>query len=318
MLTQLTAAGALLGAALFASPSLAQTSLDQNLPEYEKASGISGDLKSVGSDTLNNLMGLWSESFEELYPQVSIEVEGKGSSTAPPALIEGTSQLGPMSRAMKGEEEAAFKKAFGYAPTPIRVAVDALGVFVHKDNPVQELSLDQLEQIFSVNGANMTWGDVGVQGDWANKPISLYGRNSASGTYAYFKEVALGKSDFKPTVKEQPGSSGVVSGIAGDRFGIGYSGIGYKTADVKVVPISDGGEAFEATAENAYAGDYPLARFLYVYVNVPPNSQPSPIVKEFLAMVLSKRGQELVAKEGYYPLTGRIAQEDRAKLGIQD
>ncbi|MEL7238110.1 MAG: phosphate ABC transporter substrate-binding protein, partial [Planctomycetota bacterium] len=291
----------------------ASADLDPNLPTYEKTDGVSGELRSVGSDTLNNLMASWSEKFRELYPQVKTEVEGKGSSTAPPALISGASQLAPMSRAMKAGEVDEFKSTFGYTPTAIRTAVDAIGIFVHKDNPIESLSLEDLQNIYSVNGPeDITWGDVGVtDGDWADMPISLYGRNSVSGTYGYFKSAALAKADYKPTVKEQPGSSGVVAGVGGDKAGIGYSGIGYKTADTKLVPlVGADGEVYAANAENAYAGNYPLSRFLYVYINVAPNEAPEKIVGEFIKMVMSKQGQEAVEADGYFPVTNFIVEED--------
>lgn len=290
---------------------------DPSLPQYKPTSGVSGSLKSVGSDTLNNLMTLWAEQFAKVYPNVGVEIEGKGTSTAPPALTEGTAQLGPMSREMKSSEVDEFKAKYGYEPTPVRTAVDALAVFVHKDNPIESLTLDQLRKIFSVEGKNMTWGDVGLKGEWANKPISLYGRNSASGTYGYFKEVALGKKDYKPSVKEQPGSSAVVQGVASDKFAMGYSGIGYATADVRAVPLAaaGGGEAFEATAENAYSGDYPLARFLYVYVNAEPGKGTSPIVREFIKMVLSQQGQQVVIKDGFFPVTPETVTEDLTAVG---
>jgi phosphate transport system substrate-binding protein len=315
----LVAVGSAAVAALAAAPALAQSSpmeVDPELPSYEPASGISGTFNSVGSDTLNNMMALWTEKFTEFYPNVQPEVVGKGSSTAPPALIEGTSDVGPMSRAMKDSEVDKFKTAFGYEPTPIRVAVDALGVFVHKDNPVESLSLDQLQQIYSIDGpTGITWGDVGVTDPaFRDQPITLYGRNSASGTYGYFKKNAMGDVDYKSNVKEQPGSSGVVQGVGSDRFGIGYSGVGYKTADTKLVPLSDGGDAFPPSAEAAYAGDYPLARFLYVYANVPPNQSATPIVKEFLTMVLSKEGQEAVIEDGYFPISAELSEEEIAKL----
>lgn len=298
---------------------MAQTQVDPTLPDYAPASGVSGSIKSVGSDTLNNLMTLWAEGFKKAYPAVGIEIEGKGSSTAPPALIEGTAQFGPMSREMKSSEIDQFKAKYGYAPTPIRTSVDALAVFVHKDNPIKELSLDQVRKIFSVEGKDMKWGDVGLAGEWADKPISLYGRNSASGTYGFFKEIALGKKDFKPSVKEQPGSSSVVQGIASDKFAMGYSGIGYATADVRAVPLAgkDGAKSFAATAENCYSGDYPLARFLYVYVNSKPGEGPSPIVKEFAKMIFSKQGQQIVVKDGYFPVTAEIAKEDLAALNAK-
>jgi len=312
------AAAALISAS--ATIAVAQVQVDPALPTYRPVSGIAGSLTSVGSDTLNNLMTLWAETFNTMYPNVSIEIEGKGSSTAPPALIEGQSQFGPMSRMMKSKEVDAFEARFGYTPTHVRVAVDALAVFVNKDNPIESLSLEQLERIFSVKGPRtMTWGDLGLTGEWANKPISLYGRNSASGTYGYFKKVALGNADYKPTVKEQPGSSSVVQGVASDKFAIGYSGIGYKTADVRAVPLAfeTGDEAFPATGEYAYSGDYPLARFLYIYLNARPGSALDPLRREFLKMVYSRQGQEVTVKDGYFPVSAGIAREDLATVGVR-
>ena len=298
--------------------------VDPELANYEKISGVSGSIKSIGSDTLNNVMTLWSEGFRAVYPSVKIEIEGKGSSTAPPALIEGTSQFGPMSRQMKDKESDAFEAKFGYVPTLLRVGVDALAVFVHKDNPIKSLSLTQLDAIFSKNrkgGAEkdiMTWGDLGLEGEWADKPVSLYGRNSASGTYGYFKKVALFGGDYKDSVKEQPGSSAVVQGVASDKYGIGYSGVGYKTADVNIVPLSkeDGGTAYDTSAENAYSGDYPLARFLYVYINKNPNEALDPLRTEFVKYILSKEGQEAVLKDGYYPVSNVLVQQTFEELGF--
>jgi phosphate transport system substrate-binding protein len=300
-------------------------SLDPKLPDYKSVSGVSGNLKSIGSDTLNNLMTLWAEGFRSTYPNVQIEIEGKGSSTAPPAMVAGTAQFGPMSRPMKGAEIDAFEKKYGYKPLPIRTAVDALAVYVHKDNPIQCLSLQQVDAIFSKTrrGGNskdiMTWGDAGMTGEWASRPISLYGRNSASGTYGYFKEVALFNGDYKDAVKEQPGSSTVVQGVASDKFGIGYSGIGYKTADVRAVPIAakPGEKCFDATAENAYSGDFPISRFLYVYVNKNPNQNLDPARAEFVKFMLSKKGQEATVKDGYFPVTSQIVMEDLKNLGLK-
>lgn len=295
-----------------------------DLPEYKAVSGISGNLKSIGSDTLNNLMTLWSEGFRSKYPAVKIAIEGKGSSTAPPALIEGTGQFGPMSREMKSKEIDDFEKKFGYKPSVVRTAVDALAVFVHKDNPIKCLTLKQVDAVFSKarkGGAAKdakTWGDLGLTGEWADKPISLYGRNSASGTYGFFKEVALFHGDYKDTVKEQPGSSAVVQGVASDKFGMGYSGIGYKTADVKIAPLAvQEGKCFEANAETAYAGDYPLARFLYIYFNKKPQQPLDPLMTEFIKYVFSKEGQMVVVKDGFYPVSKALADDDMKRVGIQ-
>ena len=314
---------ALCGAvALSASVANAQTiQVDADLPSYEKVSGISGNLNSIGSDTLNNLMTLWAEGFKKVYPNVNVQIEGKGSSTAPPALIEATAQLGPMSRAMKSKETDAFEKQFGYKPTPIRTSLDSLAIFVNKDNPIQGLNIQQVDALFSKNrkcGATLdtaTWGDLGLSGNWASAPISLYGRNSASGTYGFFKKVALCKGDYKDTVKEQPGSASVVQGVSEDRNGTGYSGIGYTTSGVRPIPlVKEGSDYVEPTYENVASGKYPLSRFLLVYVNKEPNKALDPLTKEFLKFVLSKEGQEIVVKDGYYPMSAKLVNEDRAAL----
>ena len=299
--------------------------IDAALPDYTTpAAGVSGNIKSVGSDTMNNLMTLWAEGFRTFYPSVQVEIEGKGSSTAPPALIQGQSTFGPMSRKMKDKEVEAFEEAFGYKPTPLATGIDMLAVYVHKDNPIRGLTLQQVDAIFSKNRKGgypkeiRTWGDVGLTGDWANKPISLYGRNSASGTYGFFKEHALFKGDYKDSVKEQPGSSSVVQGVASDEYGIGYSGIGYKTADVRAVPLAEGPDAprIPAEADYAYSGEYPLARFLWLYVNYKPGSQLEPLRREFLKYVFSKPGQQVVIKDGYYPIPASLAQEQLDQVGI--
>ena len=297
--------------------------VDPKLPSYVKVAGVTGNLNSVGSDSLNNLMTFWVEKFQETYPNVKIQVEGKGSGTAPPALIAGTAQIGPMSREMKAEEKDQFVKKYGYEPTKIEVALDTLGVFVHKNNKIKSLSMDQLDGIFSKtrkSGSNeiKTWGDLGLPGEFQAKPISLYGRNSASGTYGFFKEHSLRGGDYKDTVKEQPGSSSVVQSVGTDKFAIGYSGIGYKTSEVRAVPLSrtTGGEAFEANYENALNGKYPIARFLYIYVNQDPNKPADPLIQQFMAFVLSKQGQEIVVKDGYYPLIPKMQAEQAAKLKI--
>ena len=314
---------ALCGAvALSASVANAQTiQVDADLPGYEKVSGISGNLNSIGSDTLNNLMTLWAEGFKKVYPNVNVQIEGKGSSTAPPALIEATAQLGPMSRAMKSKETDEFEKKFGYKPTPIRTSLDSLAVFVNKDNPVQGLNLQQVDALFSKNrkcGATLDtaiWGDLGLSGNWSSAPISLYGRNSASGTYGFFKKVALCKGDYKDTVKEQPGSASVVQGVSEDRKGAGYSGIGYTTSGVRAIPlVKEGSDYVEPTYENVASGKYPLSRFLLVYVNKEPNKALDPLTKEFLKFVLSKEGQGIVVKDGYYPMSAKLVNEDRAAL----
>ena len=296
--------------------------VESKLPEYQKVSGVSGNLSSVGSDTLANLMTLWTEAFKRLYPNVNIQVQAAGSSTAPPALIEGTSNFGPMSRKMKHKEIEAFERKYGYKPTYIRVAIDALAIYVHKDNPLCCLTIPQVDAIFSSTRKcharqDITkWGQLGLKGNWANRSIQLYGRNSVSGTYGYFKKHALCKGDYKSSVNEQPGSASVVQSVAMSINGIGYSGIGYKTSGVKTLALAKkAGKPFiSPTTKNAVNGKYPLARFLYIYVNKVPNKPLPPLESEFLKMVLSKTGQRIVIKDGYVSLPAKIAKRELKKL----
>ena len=305
------------------STALAQTiSVDERIRSYQKVSGISGSASSIGSDTMNNMMALWLEAFRKYYPHVKIQIEGKGSSTAPPALIEGTAQFGPMSRAMKSSEKDKFEQAFQYKPTPLRTSLDALAVFVNKDNPIEGLSLPQVDAIFSKTRRSefadniISWGQLGLDGDWTNAKVSLYGRNSASGTYGFFKKQALFKGDYKDQVKEQPGSASVVQGITEDLFGIGYSGIGYRTSGVRVVPLAKKhGQAYkEGTLQNVLNGSYPLGRFLYIYVNKKPGQAMEPLVREFCKFIFSKEGQQIVVKDGYMPVPFEVAEAELAKL----
>ncbi len=307
----------LLTATSYAEPATAPV-----LAKYEKASGVSGSIISVGSDTLANLMTYWAEEFKKLYPNVNVQIQAAGSSTAPPALTEGTSNFGPMSRKMKDREVAAFEAKYGYKPTAIAVAIDALAVYVNKDNPIKGLTIAQVDAIFSATRKcgyteNLdNWGQLGLSGSWANRPIQIYGRNSVSGTYGYFKKKALCKGDYKDTVNEQPGSASVVQGVTKSINGIGYSGIGYKTSGVRAVPLSKKANSapVEATPANASNGKYPLGRFLYIYVNKHPNKALAPLEREFIKMVLSRTGQDIVVKDGYIPLPTKVAKKQLGRI----
>lgn len=296
--------------------------VDPKIPKYKKVMGISGNANSIGSDSMNNLMTLWLEEFKKIYPPVNIQIEGKGSSTAPPALVEGTAQFGPMSRAMKAKEIDGFESKYGFKPTAIRTSLDALAVFVHKDNPLNCLSLDEVDAVFSKtrkrNHSNdvTVWSQLGLSGEWSNKPVSIFGRNSASGTYGFFKDHVLDKGDFKDNVKEQPGSASVVQGITEDKFAIGYSGIGYKTSGVKTLALSEkkGGTCFDGSYENVISNQYPLSRYLFIYIVKHPTKPLDPLVKEFLKFVLSYEGQQIVIKDGYLPLTPEIVMEELKNL----
>jgi phosphate transport system substrate-binding protein len=296
--------------------------VDPALTPYQRVSGVSGSLNSVGSDTMNNMLTLWAETFRKFYPNVKIQVEGKGSSTAPPALIAGTAQFGPMSRQMRATEIDQFESKYGYKPTELRTSYDALAVYVHKDNPIEKLTLAQVEAIFGKSRRRgfkqnvTTWGQLGLTGDWASRPISVYGRNSASGTYGFFKEHVLKNGDYKDSVKEQPGSASVVQGVTEDRYGIGYSGIGYKTSGVRAVPLAEDekSQVSSGSYEDVTTGKYPLARFLYIYINKAPGKPLDPLVAEFAKLWYSKEGQEVVVKDGYMPLTAAQAKEELEKL----
>jgi len=303
--------------AVMAIAPLIALEVDPALPAYQPAKDISGKLHSAGMDALNNLMTFWAEGFITLHPTVNITIEGTGGCLIPwVALTDGTAQLAPMSRPMRPTEIAFFENKWGYPPTAIVVAVDALAVFVHQDNPLPSLTLTQVDSIFSATckrgGAPVaTWGDLGLTGEWSAKPLSLHGRNSASGTYGFFKQLALANGDFKPTVAQLPGSSAVVKGVAGDPGSIGYSGAGYLTTGIRAVPISDGGPAVAPSHESAVDGSYPLKRHLYIYINA---EAKNPLISEFIRFALSKPGQEIVAKDGYYPLSVTLAAAQLALL----
>ena len=308
--------------AFFVSMLAVSTWMIEDLPEYERVSGVSGNLSSVGSDTLANLMTLWTEAFEKEYPNVKIQVQGAGSSTAPPALTEGVANFGPMSRKMKDKEIEAFESRFGYKPVGVRVAIDALAIYVHKDNPIESLTIPQIDAIFSSTrrcGYTQdirTWGDLGLEGSWKTRPIQLYGRNSVSGTYGYFKQVGMCSGDFKNTVNEQPGSASVVQSVTASLNGIGYSGVGYKTSSVRAVPVAEVAEdePVEVSFETATDGSYPLTRYLYVYVNKKPDTPLAPLEREFFKLVLSRAGQEIVEKDGYVPLPLKTVERELRRI----
>jgi len=301
----------------------AQSKVDANLPKYKPAAGLSGQIKSVGSDSMNSLMTQWTEKFKEYYKGVRTEVEGQGSSKAMPALIEGAASFGPMSRDAKANEIADFEKKYGYKPVLLPTSIDLLAVYVNRDNPLQSLSMEQVDAIFSstrkLGGDSIdNWGQVSLKGDYEKEAIALFGRNAASGTYGFFKEKAMGNGDFRDRVNEQPGSTAVIASVGENRFAMGYSGIGYKTEAVKPLALSPkkGEPAIEPSEENAYNGKYPLGRFLYLAVNYKPTSKMEPLRKEFIKFVFSREGQEIAVKDGYFPVDAKTAAKALKLVGI--
>jgi phosphate transport system substrate-binding protein len=301
---------------------LASFSANAEHPTYERVAGVSGNLNSIGSNTLTVVLQLLAEGFQNAYPNVNIQIQGAGSGTAPAALIDGTAQIGPMSRGIRPAESDAFEARYGYKPTQIAIGIDALAVFVHRDNPIEGLSLPQVDAIFSSTnrlGHNpiRTWGEAGLRGDWAQRRVSIYGRNSVSGTYGVFRNIALGGGDFDGSrYQEMPGSSAVVQAIGEDRFGIGYSGIGYLTPGTRAIKLgaTTGGKLFDAIPANAASGDYPLSRLLFLYINKAPNQALDTLTAEFLRYALSAEGQAIVERAGFFSLPGGFATQQRNQL----
>ena len=311
-----------LALAVFGSTVVAEETTESQYIEFEPVPGLSGPLTSVGSDTLENLTLLWADRFKAHYPDIDMDIQATGSSTAPPALLSNSAMLAPMSRLMTDTEVAAFEQMHGYKPTPIIVAIDALAVYVHKDNPIEGLTFAEVDALFSINracGAPVSidsWSQLLAEAQWRNEDVLLYGRNLISGTHVYFRQHALCGGEFKPTVNEKPGSASVVQAVGAARNSIGYSGIGYSSAQVRAVPLARaaGKKFVEASADSALAGSYPLARLLYIYINKAPDQELELITAQFIALALSGQGQRIVSRAGFIPLPARVAQREIRKI----
>ena len=295
--------------------------VNAQIPDYQRQPGVAGKVVSVGSDTMANMIEFWANEFETLYPRTSIEVDATGSSTAPPALTEGVATIGAMSRAMKPSEIRAFERVYGYKPTVLRVALDAIAIFVERRNPLPGLTLQQVDAVFSATrfcgGAEelVTWRQLGVTAESVQGNISLFGRNSVSGTYGSFKVLALCNGDFRNTVREQPGSASVVMSVASSKGAMGYAAFGHKTAGVRAVPIGRSEDnLIPLTIENVRSEQYPFSRFLYLIVNKPPNEALPTLEREFLRFVLSRQGQDLVLRDGYFPIQDVMVVRQRRLL----
>lgn len=300
----------------------AMAAVDAALPDYQRVEALAGGtLTATGSDTLNNLVSVWAEDFGRFYPQLSVQVQATGSASAPAALTAGTASIGPMSRRMSDSEIRRFESRYGYPPLAVPVAIDMLAVYVNHDNPLPGLTLQQLDAIFSASrrcGAAQAiryWGQLGLGGGWQHRSVSVYSRNAASGTYDFFREQVLCRGDFQASVNEQAGSASVVQAVGASVNAIGYAGIGYRSASVRALPLAAAdGNYYPPTPENALAGQYPLARFLYLYVNRHPQHGLNPAEREFIRMVLSRQGQQAVVQAAYVPLPAAMAAQWLDKL----
>ena len=307
---------------LFVAP--AALAGEAELPEYQAVSGVSGTLSATGSDTVANLTTLWAGEFKRVYPNVNIQIQATGSSAAPTALTEITANIGLMSRNMRRREIESFTARYGYPPVPIPVALDALAILVHRDNPLARIELGEIDAIFSSTlrcGARQrieSWRQLGLSEPWGSRRILAFGRNSVSGTYGFFKETALCRGDFHAKVNEQSGSGSLVQAIGSTLNGIGYASIAFSTSSVRIVPVSwrhDGRERTTSPAQAA-AGAYPFARYLLFYVNRPPGGVLQPLEREFIRLVLSREGQEIVSRSGYVPLPAALVEESLGVLSI--
>ena len=298
--------------------------VDAALPDYEQSEALRQRLRSAGSDTMDLLMQSWVRAFKRWHKDVTLRHEGRGSGTAPRALAEGFAHFGPMSRALNDNERQEFRAEHGYEPTQLIVATDALAVYVHRENPVARrgMTLAELEAVFAQTRSRGhpvsidSWGGLGLEGEWKTAPIDLLGRNPASGSYGFFQEKALGRGTYKATMLEVVGSAELIDRIARDRIGVGFSGIGYIRDDIAVVPLARErlDEAVTPTPSSARDGTYPLARPLYLTIDMPLGAGPTPLQREFLRFVLSKQGQQLVIEAGFYPLSAGAAAIELSKL----
>jgi phosphate transport system substrate-binding protein len=312
-------------AVVLVAGAFAAEKVDPKLPAYKSAAEVTGTLRNCGSDATRELMAFWAEGFEKHHPKAKIETENHGATTAPAGLIAGTTDLGPMSREWKQSEIDAFEKKFGYKPTCLKVALDALAVCVHKDNPIKQLSLEQLDAIFSRNRKAghekdiANWGDLGLKGEWADKPIKVYIRNSVAGSTAFFKQQVLLGGDFKETAQELAGGTMVMDTVATEKAGIGYTLPLDGPKDVRFVPLVAKGkkEAVEFENANVQTGTYPLARQIILCINYKPKSELDALRREFIRYIVSKEGQEYAVKAGFVPISAELAKQALESVGLQ-
>lgn len=292
----------------------APITVDARLADYRRVDKLDGKIRSVGSSTLSNLINRWSEAFKLLYPTVEVDITGGGSSIAVAALLENRADLAPMSRPMNAKELSDFEAKFGYPPTRITVALDAIAIYVNKSNPLEALTLTQLDSVFSAShkrgGESIkTWGQLGLSGEWADLDIQPKGPAKTHGMYTVFKEMVMGNGEYRYDLKSEPVSTSIVQNVGAEKSAIGFASYFFSSRRTRPLALSptDGGPYFLPTQQNCLAGKYPLARFLYVYVNKKPGTTLNAVTGHFLGFICSKQGQETSAKEGNYPLNANVS-----------
>lgn len=294
--------------------------VDPKIGDYVHAGDVSGSVRAVGSSTLSNLLNRWVQDFRLLYPQVQVEVVGGGSGIAMPALLEGKSDLAPMSRPMNRDEIAVFEKKFGYPPTRVTVALDAIAVYVHKDNPIERITLAQLDGIFSISRRRggpevRRWGQLGAAGEWQDLPITIKSPASTHGMHGLFRELVLNGGGYRLDLRAEPVSTSIVQGVGAERGAIGFASYFYATRRTKILPVAanEGGPFIAPTQADAASGRYPLTRFLAIYVNKKPGEPVAGASRALLAFICSRQGQEVVARDGNYPLSAEAAARECSK-----
>jgi phosphate transport system substrate-binding protein len=305
-----------------APPAPPKIKADPTIPAYRKVATLEGNIRSIGSSTLSSLILRWSSEFKLLYPTVDVLVTGGGSEAAPIALIAGTTELAPMSRPMRASEIDAFKQKFGYEPTRITVGLDAIAVYVNKNNPLTQISIKNLDGIFSAtqkrgSEALKTWGQLGLTGEWTAREIELKGPSRAQGIYSLFKELVLDGGDYRFDLRAEPVASSIVQGVGADEAAIGFASYFYHSARTRALAVSVTGEPpfTLPEQESVVSGRYPLARSLYIYVNLAAKGNLPANTMEFLRFICSASGQQIAARDGNYPLNAaRVKTECLAPL----
>lgn len=309
--------------ALILAVGLSAIAVADELPEYQPGSLGKTSLSSVGSDSMADLVDLWAAEFNKFHPQTKVQVVSRGSATAPAALIEGTADVGPMARPMKSVELEKFKRSYGFEPTQIRTAMAGVAIYVSKSNPIKSISFEQLDALYSKSmnrGAKAeiaSWQDLGVNLGVSKNDVMLLGAGLSSFARSFFRQQVLMLGDFSSDVTMTADTASMLETISLNDNAIGFGAVLDEIPEgVRLLPVSRSGDgkAVLPTKTALRNGDYPLGRFLNVYIVREPGKEIDPETKEFLRFVLSKNGQAIVAEEGLLPLPVSIAKQELAKL----